>query len=172
MYIIVYAQLCTYMHKYYNIIHTVYTLTPAWNLPVSIFYCVLQWFLLVLTSNAASIVSFIWSLNVMSSVVSCADTMTFFDGTCSVFGYRIGLPTRTFTSNIDRMRTALWPNVRFKLLHWFWRYFCSFLWHMNFGFSTPPDLIADILFDGQRQYGRYVFDVCFWCVGLRRSWGL
>ena len=54
-------------------------------------------------------------LSVMSYDASCVDTMTYFDGICNVFDYRIGLPTRSFDSNIDRMRTALWPNVNFKL---------------------------------------------------------
>ena len=46
----------------------------------------------------------------MSYDASCVDTMTYVDGICSVFDYRIGLPTRTFNSNIDRMRTELWPS--------------------------------------------------------------
>ena len=51
----------------------------------------------------------------MSHDASCVDTMTYADGICSVFDYRIVLPTKGFNSNIDRMRTALWPNVNFKL---------------------------------------------------------
>ena len=54
-------------------------------------------------------------LSVMSHDASCVDTMTYFDGICSVFDYRIVLPTKGFNSNIDRMGTALWPNVNFKL---------------------------------------------------------
>ena len=43
------------------------------------------------------------------------DTMTYFDGMCSVFDYRVVFPAKGFNSNIDRMRKALWPNVNFKL---------------------------------------------------------
>ena len=50
-----------------------------------------------------------------------------FDGSCSVFDYRIVFPTKGYNSNIDRMRTALWPNVNFKTLHVFLQCFCSFL---------------------------------------------
>ena len=94
------AHICT--HPYYNIIHTVYMLTPAWNLPLLIVYCALQWFLLVLTSNAASIVSFIWSMNVMSSDVSCAEIqwsilMVFAAFSTTALGSQQGLSLQTLT---------------------------------------------------------------------------
>ena len=59
----------------------------------------------------------------MSHDASCVDTMTYFDGICSVFDYRIALPTKGFNSNIDRMGTALWPNVNFKLYISFYNVF-------------------------------------------------
>ena len=59
----------------------------------------------------------------MSCDASCVDTMTHFDGIYTFFDYRIGLPTRTFNSNIDRMRTALWPNGNFKLYIGFYHVF-------------------------------------------------
>ena len=62
-------------------------------------------------------------LNMMSHDASCVDTMTYFDGICSVFDYRIVFPTKGFNSNIDRMRTALWPNVNFKLYIGFYNVF-------------------------------------------------
>ena len=62
-------------------------------------------------------------LSVMSYDASCVDTMAYFDCICSVFDHRIGLPTRSFNSNIDRMRTALWPNVNFKLYICFYTVF-------------------------------------------------
>jgi len=62
-------------------------------------------------------------LSVMTSDASCVDTMTYSDGICSIFDYRIGFPTRTFNSNIDRMLTALWPNVNFKLYIVFYNVF-------------------------------------------------
>ena len=49
--------------------------------------------------------------------------MTYVDGICSVFDYRIVFPTKGFNSNIDRMRTALWPNVNFKLYSGFYNVF-------------------------------------------------
>ena len=99
-------------------------------------------------------------LNVMSCDVSCVDIVivTCFDGICSVLRLQIVRPTKSSNSNIDRMRTALWPNVNFKSLHEFLHCFCSFLWHMNFELWTPSDL-ADILFDD--QYGRYFFGLFF-----------
>ena len=39
-----------------------------------------------------------------------------------------------------------WQNAHGAVAKWFLQCFCSFLWHMNFGFWTPSDL-ADILFD-------------------------
>ena len=67
-------------------------------------------------------------LNMMSHDASCVDTMTYFDGICSVSDYPITFPTKGFNSNIDRMRTALWPNVNFKLyIVFFLQCFCSFL---------------------------------------------
>ena len=62
----------------------------------------------------------------MSHDASCVDTTTYFDGICSVFDYRIVFPTKGFNSNIDRMRTALWPNVNFKLYIGFYSVFIPF----------------------------------------------
>ena len=115
----------------------IYMLTPPWNLPFSIFYCVLQWFLLVFAVKSSQ--HFFHSfedfgcLIMMSHDASCVDTMTYFDGICSVSDYPIAFPTKGFNSNIDRMRTALWPNVNFKLyIVFFLQCFCSFLWHVKF----------------------------------------
>jgi len=47
----------------------------------------------------------------MSHDASCVDSMTYFEDICSVFDYRIVFRKK---SNIDRMRTALWPNVNFE----------------------------------------------------------
>ena len=70
--------------------------------------------------------SFIWRL----WMLECDELWCFmcryndnFDGICSLFDYRIGFPTRTFNSNIDRMLTALWPNVNFKLYIVFYNVF-------------------------------------------------
>ena len=62
-------------------------------------------------------------LSVMSHDASCVDTMTYFDGICSVFDYHIVLPIKGFNSNIDRMGTALWPNVNFELYISFYNVF-------------------------------------------------
>ena len=59
----------------------------------------------------------------MSHDASCVDTMTYFDGICSVFDYHIVLPIKGFNSNIDRMGTALWPNVNFELYISFYNVF-------------------------------------------------
>ena len=59
----------------------------------------------------------------MSHDASCVDTMTYFDGICSVFDYSIVFPTKGLSSNIDRMRTALWPNVIFKFSIGFYIFF-------------------------------------------------
>ena len=91
-------------------------------------------------------------LSVMSHDASCVDTMTYFDGICSIFNYRIVFPTKGFNSNIDRMRTALWPNVFFKLYIGFYNVFIPFCDTWNFGFCMLSDL-AGIFFDD--QYGRY-----------------
>ena len=75
-------------------------------------------------------------LNVMSCDVSCVDIVivTCFDGICSVLRLQIVRPTKSSNSNIDRMRTALWPNVNFKSLHEFLRCFCSFdTWLLDCG---------------------------------------
>ena len=97
---------------------------PLWNLPVLIsyilivFYSVFDCFwVFAFKKQPAFFHSFegFGCLSVMSYDASCVDTMTYFDGICNVFDYRIGLPARSFDSNIDRMRTALWPNVNFKL---------------------------------------------------------
>ena len=65
-------------------------------------------------------------LIIMSHDASCVDTMTYFDGTCSFFDYRVVFSTKGFNSNIDRMRTALWPNVNFKLYIGFYNVFVPF----------------------------------------------
>ena len=65
----------------------------------------------------------------MSHDASCVDSMTYFEGICSVFDYRIVFRKK---SNIDRMRTALWPNVNFEPYTGFLQCFCSFLWRMCF----------------------------------------
>ena len=62
-------------------------------------------------------------LIMMSHDASCVDTMTYFDAICRVFDYRIVFPTKGFNSNTDRMRTALWPNVNFKLYIGFYSVF-------------------------------------------------
>ena len=62
-------------------------------------------------------------LNMMSHDASCVETVTFFDGSCSVFDYRIVFPTKGFNSNVDRMRTALRPNVNFKFFICFYNVF-------------------------------------------------
>ena len=123
----VYACIRVYIYIYAN---------PPWNLPFSIFYCVLQWFLLVFAVKSSQ--PFLHSFEDFGCLImrnhdaSCVDTMTYFDGICSVFNYRIVFPTKGFNSNIDRMRTALWPNVFFKLYIVFFQCFNSFLWHMKF----------------------------------------
>ena len=63
----------------------------------------------------------------MSHDAFCVDTMTYFDGICSVSDYPIAFPTKGFNSNIDRMRTALWPNVNFKLYIFFFTMFLFLL---------------------------------------------
>ena len=137
---------------------------PAWNLPVSVVYCVLQWFLFVLPSKA-TIFSFYlktldaWTWWVMMFHVVNRYSDIFWLMVFAAFSTAILCSQqRGFNSNIDRMRTALWPNVNFKSLHEFLHCFCSFLWHMNFELWTPSDL-ADILFDD--QYGRYFFGLFF-----------
>jgi len=50
------------------------------------------------------------------------------------FRLQIVRPTKSSNSNIDRMRTALWPNVNFKSLHEFLQCFCSFdTWLLDCG---------------------------------------
>ena len=148
------SMICTsYDHAHINIY--IYMLPPR-NLPVSIFYCVLQWCLLVFAfkSSQHCFHSFedFGCLNMMSHDASCVDTMTYFDGICSVFDYRIVFPTKGFNSNIDRMRTALWPNVNLKLYIVF-TMFLFLLVSREILVCMLSDL-ADILFDD--QYGRYV----------------
>ena len=65
-------------------------------------------------------------LIIMSHDASCVDTMTYFDGICSVFDYRVVFPTKGFNSNIDRMHRALWPNVNFKFYIGFYSGFIPF----------------------------------------------
>ena len=91
-------------------------------------------------------------LNMMSHDASCVDTMTYFDGICSAFVYSIGFPAKSFNSNIDRMRTALWPNVNFKLYIGFYNVFVPSCDPWNFGFCMLSDL-AGILFDDQHVFG-------------------
>ena len=81
----------------------------------------------------------------MSHDASCVDTMTYFDGICSVFDYHIVFPTKGFNSNIDRMRTALWPNAKFKLYIGFYSVFIPFCDALHFRFCMLSDL-AGILF--------------------------
>ena len=125
-----------YLSIYIYIYIYLYTLSPSETYWFRFCYCVLQWFLLVSPSKAASIFFIhlktldVWAWWIM--MFSCVHTMTYFDGICIVFDYRIVLPTKGFNSNMDRMRTDLWPNVNFKLLHEFLQCFCSFLWHMKF----------------------------------------
>ena len=94
------------------------------------FCCVLQNFLLVFAFQKQP--TFVHSfedfgcLNMMSHDASCVDTMTYFDGICGVFDYRIVFPTKAINSNIDRMRTALWPNVNLKLYIGFYNVFVPF----------------------------------------------
>ena len=82
--------------------------------------CVLQCFLFMLafknnvrSSNYQSFEDF-GCLSVLSCDASCANTITFFDGICSVFDYHIVIPTRSFKSHIYKKRAALWLNVSFK----------------------------------------------------------
>ena len=98
-------------------------------------------------------------LSVMSYDALCVDTMTYFDGICSGFDYRILLPTRSFNSIIDGMCTALWPNVNFKLYMGYYNVFAPFCDTWNFRFCTLSDLAEICLFDD--QYGRYVFGLFF-----------
>ena len=148
----------------YSDIHIYIYCYPPWNLPVSIVYRVLQRYLLVLPSKAASIFSFIWRLgclSVMSHDASCVDTMTYADGICSVFDYRIVLPTKGFNSNIDRMRTALWPNVNFKLYIGFYNVFAPSCdtWILDFGHLQI--LLTYYLMITMDQRGRYFFGLFF-----------
>ena len=106
----VYIYICIYIY---------YICYPRRNLPVSIFLlCFTVIFVgFCLQKQPAFVHSFedFGCLNMMSHDASCVDTMTYFDGICSAFDYSIGFPAKSFNSNIDRMRTALWPNVNFKL---------------------------------------------------------
>ena len=97
-------------------------------------------------------------LIIMSHDASCVDTMAYFDGMCSFFDYRVVFSTKGFNSNIDRMLTALWPNVNFKLYICFYSVFIPFCDTWNFRFWRPSDL-ADLLFDD--QYGRYFLGLFF-----------
>ena len=94
-------------------------------------------------------------LIMMSHDASCVDTMTYFDGICSVFDYHIVFPTKGFNSNIDRMRTALWPNAKFKLYIGFYSVFIPFCDALHFRFCMLSDL-AGILFHDSK----------FWCCAL------
>ena len=147
-----YECICIYIILYIIL----YICYPPRNLPVSVFYCVLQWFLLVFAFKSSQHFFHLFEdfgcLIMMSHDASCVDTMTCFDGICSVFDYRIVFPTKGLSSNIDRMRTALWPNVIFKLYIGFCNGFIPFWDTWNFGFCMLSDL-AGILFDDQD--GRY-----------------
>ena len=90
-------------------------------------------------------------LNMMSHDASCVDTMTYFDRIC-VFDYCMVLPTKGFNSNIERLRTALWPNVNFKLYIVFSNVVVPSCDTWNVWFCMLSDL-AGILFDGSK----------FWC---------
>ena len=90
------------------------------------FYSDFGWFLPSKTANIFHSFEDFGCLNMMSHDASCVDTVTYFDGSCSVFDYRIVFSTKGFNSNIDRMRTALWPNVFFKLYIGFYNVFIPF----------------------------------------------
>ena len=90
------------------------------------FYSDFGWFLPSKTANIFHSFEDFGCLNMMSHDASCVDTVTYFDGSCSVFDYRIVFSTKGFNSNIDRMRTALWPNVNFKLYIGFYNVFVPF----------------------------------------------
>ena len=126
-----YLYLSIYIYIYL-FIHTI----PLWNLLVSIlllcFTVIFACFAFKSSQHFFHSFEDFGCLSVMNYDVSCVHTMTYFDGICIVFDYRIVLPTKGFNSNMDRMRTDLWPNVNFKLLHEFLQCFCSFLWHMKF----------------------------------------
>ena len=174
-----YLYICIYL----------YTLSPSETYWFRFCYCVLQWFLLVLPSKAASIFFHSFEdfgcLNVMNYDVSCVHTMTYFDGICIVFDYRIVLPTKGFNSNMDRMRTDLWPNVNFKLLHEFFTMFLFLLVtheisdFVRFQILQTYYLMINMVDMSLAFFPYYVASVsCFttavaqyfgWCVGLRRS---
>ena len=124
------CSLCTLWHAIVNLYHTrrahthtdnhgyiyiyVYTCQPPLKPTGFSFYCVLQWFLLVFAFKSSQHFFHLFEdfgcLIMMSHDASCVDTMTYFDSICSVFDYRIVFPTKGLNSNIDRMRTALWPS--------------------------------------------------------------
>ena len=120
-------------------------------------------------------------LSVMSSDAWCVDTMAYFDCICSVFDHRIGLPTRSFNSNINRMRTALWPNVNFKLYIGFYTVpSCDIgiLDFVRFQVFQTYYLMFNMVDMSLASFPYYVASVSccttaaaqyFGCVGLRRS---
>ena len=71
-------------------------------------------------------------LIMMSHDASCVDTMTYFDGMCSVFGYRIVFPIQGFNSNVDRMRTPFWQMSILSFTFVFSCVFIPFLRHIKF----------------------------------------
>ena len=149
------TYVCIHMYVY------IYMLTPP-KPTVFDFYCVLQWCLLVFAFNSSQHVFHSFEdfgcLIIMSHDASCVDTMAYFDGMCSFFDYRVVFSTKGFNSNIDRMLTALWPNVNFKLYICFYSVFIPFCDTWNFRFWRPSDL-ADLLFDD--QYGRCFLGLFF-----------
>jgi hypothetical protein len=118
------SLLSIYMYIFINTI-------PLWNLLVSIlllcFTVIFACFAFKSSQHFFHSFEDFGCLNVMNYDVSCVHTMTYFDGICIVFDYRIVLPTKGFNSNMDRMRTDLWPNVNFKLLHEFFTMFLFLL---------------------------------------------
>ena len=111
-----YECICIYI---YNIIYyIIYMLSPPKPTGFSFLLCftvIFVGFCLQKQPTFFHLFEDFGCLIMMSHDASCVDTMTCFDGICSVFDYRIVFPTKGLSSNIDRMRTALWPNVIFKL---------------------------------------------------------
>ena len=108
--ILIHIYIYAYIYIYTQYIY-MYKLAPPETHWFRIFLC---WFCLQKQPTFFHSFEDFGCLNMMSHDVSCVDTVTYFDGSCSVFDYRIVFPTKGFNSNIDRMRTALWPNVKLK----------------------------------------------------------
>jgi len=126
-----YACICMYVYIYINvsIYLYIYMLTPPETYRFRFLLCFTVIFVgCCLQKLPAFFHSFedFGCLNMMSHDASCVDTMTYFDGICSVSDYPIAFPTKGFNSNIDRMRTALWPNAKFKLYIGFYNVFVPF----------------------------------------------